>query len=194
MSSRAQKLDESANKAWEKDSEASGLKGLSIEDAVAAVMYNPATATLPDPLKLPSGAPLDKDSWLVQAEAAGLFIDEEDLQLLAVEAGDGSGLAVIKEEPRDPDAEELLEVEEPEEQPEPEAGPSESPAKRSRSQAKVNFLSCFDVRCAIFRSSFDLYNYVSFSWTMRGSGPNRSGLYLRGSASYAGAFPSSRTR
>ena len=93
-------LVEKAEELWQGDAKEAGLQGMSIEESVIAVMFNPATATLPDPLMSPAGTKLDPDNWLVQAEAAGLFIDDTDLQILRIEEGDGSGLATVKEEPK----------------------------------------------------------------------------------------------
>lgn len=97
---KAKKLDQLAAKKWKEDAEKAGLGGFEIQDAVAAVMYNAASATLPDPLSRDDGViHEDPDDWLAHAEDAGLIVDEEDLEIMGVEEGDGSGLMVVKEEP-----------------------------------------------------------------------------------------------
>ena len=92
-------LKEAARKHWEKDAEKAGLGGMSITEAVHAAMFHPATAALPDPLV--EEEPDDKDNWLLQAHRAGLMLDE-DVEILGVEEGDGTGLAKVKSEPGEP--------------------------------------------------------------------------------------------
>ena len=93
---KARKLDELAAQKWKEDAEKAGLGGFEIQDAVVAVMYSAASATLPDPLSRDDGViHEDPDDWLCHVEDAGLIVDEDDLEIMGVEEGDGSGLTVL---------------------------------------------------------------------------------------------------
>ena len=213
MSQRAEKLDEVAQIMWKNDAEEAGLEGLRIEEAVTAVMFNSATATLPDPLSLPRGTEIDKDNWLIEAERAGLFIDDEDLIMLSFQVGDGSGLAVIKEEPVDPDeappiaaaAENEAEAEPaseaptgpdstpaPEPSPEPEAGPSRPPAKRPHVSFSITF-RFFD-HLSIFQLPAALYPTLFYRLMMMHASLTRRGRCWRVSVNFEGVSQSRMTR
>ena len=61
-----------AEKLWRKDAGEAGLGEMSIDEAVHAAMFHPATAVLPDPLVNEEHTmPEDKDNWLLQAHQAG---------------------------------------------------------------------------------------------------------------------------
>ena len=52
---KSKEMEKKARLLFSKDAEKIGMGGFSLEEAVLAAMYLPATATLPDPLKLAPG-------------------------------------------------------------------------------------------------------------------------------------------
>ena len=129
---KSDKLKEMAEKKWEEDAEKAGLAGMSISEAVHAAMFHPATAALPDPLV--EEEPDDKDNWLLQAHRAGLMLDD-DIEIVGMEEGDGTGLAQVKAEPGEPGEPGEAELGEPGE-PEPQGKPSPSTPKSEPGRKK----------------------------------------------------------
>ena len=87
---KAKRMEDLAQKLWEKDAKKAGLEGMALKDAVIAAMKDPRLQTLPDPLAHPPGTLMDPDNWIQQGVDAGLWIEDEDCMLTEVRICEGS--------------------------------------------------------------------------------------------------------
>ena len=81
---KAERMNELAEKLWQRDAKKAGLEGVPLEAAVVAALRDKRLSTLPDPLAHPPGAALDTDSWIQHGVNAGLWVEDEDCMLMEV--------------------------------------------------------------------------------------------------------------